>query len=384
MAIDVVVLGQHTKELEELIRSSTTRVESATLAHLQRLLQSNTKQPHAVVLDLREQPQIPPSLPVLRKQHPTTGVVIVGSRLEPALMLEAMRAGVTEFVAEPLKAPELQAAINRVAGARTGAGTGEVFAVVGAKGGVGATTLAVNIATVLSSSTSKEEGTLLIDLHSWCGDAALMLGADARFSMIDALENIQRLDEKYLKGLVAKSKAGPDVLASPDRTTSVPFDPARVTAVVSAAARVYRYVVLDLPRGDASSMDALQLTSSITVVTTQELTAIRSANRLAGALRQRFSAERVRVVISRYDRSSEISEQDLERALGGRIGHMFPSNYRAALEALNKGRPVVVENHSKLASSFTAYARSLAGLNAHHGNDKASSTSLIGRLTGRR
>lgn len=384
MTIDVAVLGSNTKELEDLVRSSSTHVTSATPAHLQRMLQPGAKLPHVIVLDLRKQASVPTILGQLKKEHPDTGVVIVASTLEPALMLEAMRAGVTECVAEPLNAKEIQAAIERIAGAQTSAGSAEVFAVIGAKGGVGTTTLAVNIATVLAATAAKQGGALLIDLEPWCGDAALLLGADARFSTLDAIENVHRLDDAYLKGLVTKSKAGPDVLASPDRAAITAADPAKVRAVVAAAARCYRYVVLDAPRGDVAAMEAMQLASIITVVTTQELSSIRSANRLATALRQRFTPERVRLVISRYDRASEIKQEDLERAVGGTIGHMFPSNYRLAVEALNKGRPVVVDNHTKLASSFSTYARSLAGLNPRERKDTSSSSGLFGRLTGRR
>ena len=82
---------------------------------------------------------------------PTTGVLLVVPQLDPALMLEAMRAGVNEFVAEPLSVPELQAAIKRLARAvRRRSSRGDVFAFVGAKGGVGATTVAVNVATALA------------------------------------------------------------------------------------------------------------------------------------------------------------------------------------------------------------------------------------------
>ena len=89
--------------------------------------------------------------------------------------------------------------------------------------------------------------------------------------MLDALENTHRLDEAYLKGLVAKTKAGPDLLASSDRIVAVAVDAPRVRAVVDFVARCYRYVVLDVPRSEPSAADALELASSITVVATQEL-----------------------------------------------------------------------------------------------------------------
>ncbi len=110
---------------------------------------AGAKQPAVLVLDLRDEPQIPPALPQLKRQHPATGVLLVASKLDPALMLEAMRAGVNEFVTAPVTVAELQAAIKRLMGnwprlPRRG------LRFIGAKGGVGATTVAVNIATALA------------------------------------------------------------------------------------------------------------------------------------------------------------------------------------------------------------------------------------------
>jgi septum formation inhibitor-activating ATPase MinD len=69
----------------------------------------------------------------------------------------------------------------------------------------------------------------------------------------------------------------------------------------------------------------------------------------------------VGVVVTRYDETAEIGREDIERVLGAPVVHVFPSNYRLALDAMNRGRPLVLENHSKLASAFDIFARGLAG-----------------------
>lgn len=378
MPIDVSVIGSSTNELEDLVRASGARTVSAATSDLLRLAQPESKPPQVVVLDIRQQPQVPPALALLKREHPATGVVIVAGKLEPTVMLEAMRAGVTEWVTDPVVAKDLAAAIERAAGAASPVALGEVFAVVGAKGGVGATTVAVNIATTLASIA--KGSTLLIDLHPSGGDAALYLGAEAKFSVLDALDNTHRLDETFLKGLVVKT-GGTDLLASADRPAARPVDPHRIRAVVEAAMRCYRFVVLDVPREYALAHEALDVASSITVVTTQELAAIRNASRAAAALREHHGADRVRVVVNRYDRAAEIAPEDLERAIGGRIGHRFPSNYRLAIAALNKGRPLVTDNHNNLASAFAAYARSLSG---QASTPDTRPSGLLGKLTGRR
>ena len=143
---------------------------------------------------------LPPTLTTLRRQHPSTGVVIVAARLDPMLMLEAMRAGVSEWVAEPRH----RRRSHRCRGARelyAGDGrTGTGLCVRRRKGRRGTTTLAVNVAAALARAS--EERTLLIDLHLAYGDAAVFLGAEPRFSVVDALDNTHRLDQAFFESLV--------------------------------------------------------------------------------------------------------------------------------------------------------------------------------------
>jgi pilus assembly protein CpaE len=380
VSIELAVIGTTTKELEDLLRPAYGQIFSGSTADLLRLAQPGSKCPRVIVLDVRKRHEVPTVLSVLKKEHQSTGVVIVADKLDPALMLEAMRAGVGEWVVDPVKKDELVAAVERAAGNGTRA-IGQVFAVVGAKGGVGATTIAVNVATSLSSVRGTR--TLLIDLHPASGDAALFLGVDPSFSMTDALENTHRLDEAFLKGIVVKTSAGPDLLASPDRAFPTAIDPKKIRAVLEFASCAYHYVVLDVPRAEPSCDDALNLAGSITVVATQELSAIRSASRMAAAFRQRHGASKIHIVVNRYDHAADIGSGDLERAVGGRIGHKFPSNYRLAIDALNKGRPIVVDNHNKLASSITTYARSLTDIGSKAASKIDRSTGFFGRLTGR-
>ena len=379
MSIDITIIGDLTQDLDKPLRAAGLRLTFASQNDLLRMVQPGAKAPKVIALDVRGAAGLPASLPVLKREHPTTGVVIIAAKLDPTLMLEAMRAGVTEWVTAPIDERELLAAVHRVAGLGTEQTKGEMFAVIGGKGGVGATTVAVNVATTLS----KVGSTLLIDLHPACGDAALFLGCDVKHSIIDALENTHRLDENFLKGIVMKTKAGADLLASPERAGAIVIEEQRVRAVVECALRSYRYVVLDVPRSTVGFEQTLALASAITVVATQELAATRGAARMAAALRERHGAQRVRIVINRYDKTADIASSDLEHAVGGRVGFKFPSNYRLAIEALNKGRPVVVDNHNKLAAAFSSYARSLAQVSTPEPTEERSA-GLFGRFSVRR
>ena len=149
-----------------------------------------------------------------------------------------------------------------------------------------------------------------------------------------------------------------------------------------ARRKLYRYVILDVPRSDASAVDALDIASRIVVVTNQELSAVRSASRLAAALRERHGRDRVLVVVNRTDKQAEIGQADIEKVVAAKVKHMLPSDYRLALQALNQGRPLALDNHNKLAAGFRGLAKELAKIETE---PKATepATSLFGRLKGR-
>jgi Flp pilus assembly CpaE family ATPase len=121
----------------------------------------------------------------------------------------------------------------------------------------------------------------------------------------------------------------------------------------------------------------------IVVVANQELATVRSASRMVQALRQRYGKEKVTVVLSRADRLADIGHEDVERAVGVPVKHSFPSDYRRALQALNKGTPVTVENHNDLSGALTDFSRSLTGVQKVAKEKKpASRFSLFGSKKG--
>jgi pilus assembly protein CpaE len=300
-----------------------------------------------------------PRLSEFKRQHPATNVVLLGSTVDPALMLEGMRAGINEFIAEPLRQTDFDAALSRLLGHRTQPGRGQVFAFVGAKGGVGTTTTAVNIATTLAKLSYS---TLLVDLHLAYGDAAVFLGADARFSLLDALENIHRLDAEFLKSLVAKTPCGVDLLASADGPPNSAVDVRRLGAMVQLAASQYTFTVLDVPRSDLAVLDSLDHVSHIVLVANQELATVRNAGRMAAALGSRYPKAKVSTVMSRADVKAEIGQRDVEKAVGSTIGHLLPSDHRRALTAMHMGRPLALDSQNPLSASLITLARDLAGL----------------------
>jgi pilus assembly protein CpaE len=376
MPVQITLVGSDRK-LEELIRTSGLRPTVASSADLLTLTHRGAPQPDVLMVDVRGHSQVPPALAVLKRQHPATSVILVASELPPALILEAMRAGVNECVAEPLTSEQLGGAISRVIAQRTAPVGGQVFAFVGAKGGVGTTTLAVNVATALARA---KESTLFIDMHAAYGDAAVLLGAEPRFSLVDAIENTHRLDVAFFNGLTTHSDAGVTLLASSDHAPTSAIDVHRIRLLLDFAVRNFRYTVLDLPRSNPAMLDALEAAANIVVVTNQELASVRGASRVASALSRRYSREKVSVVVSRFDKHSDIGPDDIEQAVHAPLSFTFPSDYRLALQALNAGRPLVLDGSSKLATAVLEFTKTLNGDIAPEPAAAAKSGSLRARI----
>ena len=379
MSLNITIVGSQDRQLEELLRSQSTRIRSMPVAELLALAQPAAAQPDVVVLDARETGALPPTLVTLKRQHPSTGVVIIAARMDPALMVEAMRAGVNEWLAEPITAHDLALAIERVTSIRPANVHGHIFAFIGAKGGVGTTTIAVNVATALAQA-AEDERTLLMDFHLSYGDAAVFLGAEPRFSVADAMENTHRLDESFFESLVVRSKAaGVHLLASAERAVGA-VDLRRIATLLQFAATHYRYTLLDVPRSEAAVLDSLEGVASIVIVANQELATVRNAGRIAGTLRQRYGKDRVKIAISRFDKQAEIGAEDVERVVGSPVKYTVPSDYRTALNGLNKGRPVVLDRDNKLTPAFQSMAYDLAGMRAEKVAEAPRSGGLFGLL----
>src|SRR5262249_41674874 len=229
---------------------------------------------------------------------------------------------------------------------------------IGAKGGVGATTIAVNLAESIARSAGE---TLLIDMHVATGDAAVFLGVDPRFTIVDALENTQRLDANFFRSLVVHTPSGLDLLSSSVRVLAGQVDPQRVRTLIDFSMRYYRAVVLDVPRADQSALDALEAASSIFVVVNHELPTLSAAYRIVSRLRQKYGSDRISLLVNRSDKHSDITITDIEKAVNAKVKHVFPSEYKTALVAANQGQPLARATEGRLAASFHELVRGLTG-----------------------
>lgn len=248
-------------------------------------------------------------------------------------------------------------AVSRVA-ATPPRPAGRVFAFIGAKGGVGTTTLAVNAASALGAPGRRA---LLVDLHDGDGDAAAFLNARPARTLADACENAHRLDERYLRGLVHPVGRGIDLLAAPEGTRAYAFDAARLRTVLQRAAACYAYVILDTSRGCVPLLESVDVLASVFVVTNQDFVSLKRGRRLAEGLKAWRRHVRLSAVVNRFDDAGDIGERDIERVLGLAITQIIPHDHERVHAAIGRGRPVVGADRSELADALVALAAHLSG-----------------------
>jgi pilus assembly protein CpaE len=303
-------------------------------------------------------------------------VFAIAVNAEPDLILQAMRAGANEFFpwnpgAQPGTSRSIDesfhGAVRRTAARREAAHAGtrqpcvsHVF--LGAKGGSGTTTVSVNCAVEMARLTRRPS--IILDLKPCLGEVALFLGVRPRFTVLDAIENLHRLDKDFFKELVSKHKSGLDILAGSDQFDRPNAqDAAALEELLRVLSRMYDHIVIDA----GSLMNAFVVATLYTVdtvflVTNPDVPSIRNAQRLVDRARQLgVGTERVKILLNRTSDQNLIAPKQIETALGFGIYHAFTSDYRTVSTALNSGVPLALANHSELASQFNAFTRQLLG-----------------------
>jgi pilus assembly protein CpaE len=349
-----MLLAAHDPTLEELFRSAGV-VARVPPELLETGAAISAEPPDVLIADVRGHSRLPAWLTDWRRRHPALRVVLVTSSPDPALMLAAIRSGVSECLVEPITRAEAQAAIGRIVTGQVTT-TGEIVAFVGARGGVGTTTVAVNVAAALSKVAG---GTLMIDLNTAGGDAALLLGAHSGFSLLDALANTHRADETFFRGLLTETRCGLPLLASPAVPFGAPLEAGRLRALLEFVRQRYRYTILDVPRAGSAAPEALRAAGVTVIVANQEIATLRSAALMAAAVRSGQGVDPVRAILNRYDPGAALDKKDAEESTGVPVMACFPSCYGVVADAANRGEPVSTSRH-EIGRAFARFARALA------------------------
>jgi pilus assembly protein CpaE len=300
----------------------------------------------------------------IRAGHPGVSIFAIAQTTEPDLILQSMRAGANEFFMWPAPDEPFHAAVRRAAARRESSQSGaqqpsQTFVFFGAKGGAGTTTVGVNTAVELCRLTKRP--TLILDLKPCFGEVALFLGMRPRFTVLDAIDNLHRLDRDFLRELVAKHKSELEILAGSeqaDRPSAA--DAGAIEELFRVLGRSYDYVLVDAGNAiNSCSIGALYAADALFVVVTPDVPSVRNAQRLIERVRQLgIGGERVRILLNRAG-ASGVTATQIETALGYPVHHAFPNDYGTVSSALNSGVPLALTNGSEMSAQFGRFSRAI-------------------------
>src|SRR5580765_7388839 len=239
----------------------------------------------------------------LRLDAPAATVFAVAATADSELILQAMRAGANEFLTWPPADEALQAALRRTVTRRDGAQNapkGKALVFVGAKGGSGTTTIAVNAAVDIARLSKRS--TVVVDLKPSLGEVSLFLGVRSQYSVVDAIDNLHRLDKVFLRTIVVKHKSGLDILAASDQFDRPgPADSTAVEELLGHLGRQYDYVLVDVGNQiNSVSLAALYMADLMCLVATPDVPSVRNTQRLLDRVRQLGArGDRTRILLNR-------------------------------------------------------------------------------------
>jgi len=311
------------------------------------------------------------------------GIFAVALTADPDLILQSMRAGANEFFTWPPPEETFHGAVRRTAarreatlGARPPATTLVFF---GAKGGAGTTTVAVNCGVELTRLSQRP--TIIVDLKAGLGEVGLFLGVRARFTLLDAIDNLHRLDREFLRELVVKHKSGLEMLAGSDHFDRPgASDAGAVEELLRLLTRQYDYVIVDAgSQINSCTVAALYSADQLFLVANPDVPSVRNAQRLLDRVRQLGACgERVRVLLNRAAEPYPIPPKQIEGALGHPIHHAFLSDYKTVSTALNSGVPLALSPNTELAAQFDSFTRRILDPSAAAAAPGAHKRGLLG------
>ena len=303
----------------------------------------------------------------LRRIRPTTRIIACSAQPDPdpQLLLQAMRSGVQEFLPPPINAAVLQEALTRFLQENNPVGAlpaEKLIVVMGTKGGVGTSTVAVNLAVQMVELTKKRVA--LLDFAPPMGHACLLLDLRPRFSVRDAVENLEHLDGHFFSGLLVKHKSGLEVLpgvSHPEEWERIQIP--SLVRVVNVAQSIFDHVLVDF--GSSISLEwapVLRLAKTILLVAEANVPSLwaleRDLSALSGLGR---GPERVRIVINRWSRADEEALKAVEKNIKRPIIARLPNDFRQVSEAINLGTPLYRNHNNPLVSQFRLLAGQVSG-----------------------
>ena len=297
-------------------------------------------------------------------------VFLTSSRLEPDLLIQALRTGAKEFFPQPIKKEEVVNALLKfkerkeiLKPAKEKKKRGKIIKLIGSKGGVGTTTIAVNLATNLRESEGSPS-VALIDMNLIFGEIPIFLNINSAFNWGEVAKNISRLDTTYLMSILSKHASGVYVLPSPTGLDGVNVaTPGIIEKLLNEMQEVFDLIIVDGGQSlDDVSLKILEMSDKVLLVGILSLPCLTNIKKLLWTFRRLgYPPEKnTKIIINRYHKKSDISLKEAEESIDNKIFWLIPNDFSTTMSAINRGKTLssiapkeeITKNLKDLAYSF--------------------------------
>lgn len=284
----------------------------------------------------------------LRATSPDCHLLAISKSTDGQLILKAIRAGAKEFLTHPVEVEELYGALERLLQTKYSGADGrtrgcKMIAIAGATGGVGCTSIAVNIGCNIAKRS--ENAVALVDLDLALGDADVFLDSIPDYSLVDVTENVSRLDFQLLRKSLTKHSSGLYLLPRPVQLQDLDLiTPESLRKVFGLLRASFSHVVIDLSKSFSQvDLTALELCNEFVLMVQLDLPCLRNMVRLLMSLQQMDNIrDKIKVVVNRVGlESGQISLKKAKETIGREVFFQIPNDYRTMVEMRNNGQPLI-------------------------------------------
>jgi pilus assembly protein CpaE len=331
---------------------------------------ADSRRPDLLIHDLTGQPgEELDTIQMLLETQRVDQVFLTGESPDADVLMKAMRIGVKEFFSQPIKEQEVKKALQRFRETYRENSSlktkkkGKVIGVFGCKGGVGTTTVAVNLATSFTRNGT-EITSALLDMNMVFGEIPLFLEMSPKFHWGEITKNTGRLDDIFLSNILEKHPSGVSVLSSPAHLNGhIEPTPAVMTKLLGLMRQMFDHIVIDVGQStNDTALKVFEAADAILLVTTPSLPCLTNTSKLITSLKDMgyFNEQRLKVILNRYIKKGDISLEDVEAGIGQEVFWTIPNDFRTTMSAINNGKPLfgiapkaaITKNFLELAGEF--------------------------------